>query len=60
LGRNGYPPVSAIVSARELLSRENKRLEQELIKISRESNSKMLQEINRNIARLAPKVVSME
>ncbi|XP_016939613.4 centromere protein J [Drosophila suzukii] len=41
----------------ELLSRENKRLEQELVKISRESNSKMLQEINRNIARLAPKVL---
>ncbi|XP_064549902.1 centrosomal protein of 89 kDa isoform X1 [Drosophila montana] len=40
----------------ELLSRENKRLEQELVKISRENNSKMLQEINRNIARLAPKV----
>lgn len=43
----------------ELLHRENKRLEQELIKITRESNSKMLQEINRNIARLAPKVVSV-
>lgn len=42
----------------ELLHRENKRLEQELIKITRESNTKMLQEINRNIARLAPKVVS--
>lgn len=42
----------------DLLHRENKRLEQELVKITRESNSKMLQEINRNIARLAPKVVS--
>lgn len=42
----------------ELLHRENKRLEQELVKMTRESNSKMLQEINRNIARLAPKVVS--
>ncbi|XP_052836733.1 centromere protein J [Drosophila gunungcola] len=41
----------------ELLSRENKRLEQELVRIGRENNSKMLQEINRNIARLAPKVV---
>ncbi|KAH8406931.1 hypothetical protein KR222_000366 [Zaprionus bogoriensis] len=40
----------------ELLNRENKRLEQELIRISRETNSKMLQEINRNIARLAPKL----
>ncbi|XP_030080714.1 centromere protein J isoform X1 [Drosophila hydei] len=40
----------------ELLGRENKRLEQELVKITRESNSKMLQEINRNIARLAPKL----
>ncbi|KAH8292046.1 hypothetical protein KR054_004123 [Drosophila jambulina] len=40
----------------ELLRRENKRLEQELVKIGRENNSKMLQEINRNIARLAPKV----
>ncbi|XP_034116786.1 centromere protein J [Drosophila albomicans] len=40
----------------ELLNRENKRLEQELVKITRESNSKMLQEINRNIARLAPKI----
>ncbi|KAH8381357.1 hypothetical protein KR093_003039 [Drosophila rubida] len=40
----------------ELLQRENKRLEQELVKITRENNSKMLQEINRNIARLAPKV----
>ncbi|KAM8706716.1 hypothetical protein ACLKA7_010906 [Drosophila subpalustris] len=40
----------------ELLNRENKRLEQELIKITRENNSKMLQEINRNIARLAPKL----
>lgn len=44
----------------ELLSRENKRLEQELVKITRENNSKMLQEINRNIARLAPKVVSTD
>lgn len=42
----------------ELLRKENKRLEQELVKIGRENNSKMLQEINRNIARLAPKVVS--
>ncbi|XP_017083487.2 centromere protein J [Drosophila eugracilis] len=41
----------------ELLHRENKRLEQELIRIGRENNSKMLQEINRNIARLAPKVL---
>ncbi|KAH8278612.1 hypothetical protein KR018_006013 [Drosophila ironensis] len=41
----------------ELLNRENKRLEQELIKIGRENNSKMLKEINRNIARLAPKVL---
>ncbi|XP_016985740.1 centromere protein J isoform X3 [Drosophila rhopaloa] len=41
----------------ELLNRENKRMEQELIKISRENNTKMLQEINRNIARLAPKVL---
>ncbi|EDW85201.1 uncharacterized protein Dwil_GK14523 [Drosophila willistoni] len=41
----------------ELLHRENKRLEQELIKIGRENNTKMLQEINRNIARLAPKVL---
>ncbi|XP_033167956.1 centromere protein J [Drosophila mauritiana] len=41
----------------ELLRRENKRLEQELVKIGRENNSKMLQEINRNIARLAPKVL---
>ncbi|KAH8344059.1 hypothetical protein KR084_003859 [Drosophila pseudotakahashii] len=41
----------------ELLSRENKRLEHELVKIARENNSKMLQEINRNIARLAPKVL---
>ncbi|XP_022218281.2 centromere protein J [Drosophila obscura] len=41
----------------ELLGKENKRLEQELIKVSRENNSKMLQEINRNIARLAPKVL---
>ncbi|XP_017031588.1 centromere protein J [Drosophila kikkawai] len=40
----------------ELLRRENKRLEQELVRIGRENNSKMLQEINRNIARLAPKV----
>ncbi|EDW96402.2 uncharacterized protein Dyak_GE24909 [Drosophila yakuba] len=41
----------------ELLSKENKRLEHELVKIGRENNSKMLQEINRNIARLAPKVL---
>ncbi|XP_034488674.1 inner centromere protein [Drosophila innubila] len=40
----------------ELLNRENKRLEQELVKVTRENNSKMLQEINRNIARLAPKL----
>ncbi|EDV92884.1 trichohyalin isoform X2 [Drosophila grimshawi] len=40
----------------ELLGRENKRLEQELVKLTRDSNSKMLQEINRNIARLAPKL----
>lgn len=40
----------------ELLQRENKRLEQELVKTTRENNSKMLQEINRNIARLAPKL----
>ncbi|XP_017057036.1 uncharacterized protein LOC108098546 [Drosophila ficusphila] len=41
----------------EVLGKENKRLEQELIRIGRENNSKMLQEINRNIARLAPKVL---
>ncbi|XP_030374599.1 uncharacterized protein LOC115624142 [Scaptodrosophila lebanonensis] len=40
----------------ELLGKENKRLEQELIRLGRENNNKMLQEINRNIARLAPKV----
>lgn len=43
----------------ELLGRENKRLEQEIVKLTRDNSSKMLQEINRNIARLAPKLVSI-
>ncbi|XP_017856338.1 PREDICTED: transcription activator MSS11 isoform X1 [Drosophila arizonae] len=40
----------------ELLGRDNKRLEQEIVKLTRDNSSKMLQEINRNIARLAPKL----
>ncbi|XP_061395752.1 centromere protein J [Musca vetustissima] len=39
----------------ELLTKENKRLENEMLKASRENNNKLLQEINRNIAKLAPK-----
>lgn len=42
----------------ENLTRENKRLENENLKISREQNNKILLEINRNIAKLAPKQVS--
>uniref|UniRef100_A0A1B0BMZ7 Centromere protein J C-terminal domain-containing protein n=1 Tax=Glossina palpalis gambiensis TaxID=67801 RepID=A0A1B0BMZ7_9MUSC len=42
----------------ERLAKENKRLEGENLRISREQNNKLLQEINRNIARLAsPKAV---
>ncbi|KAL9895916.1 spindle assembly abnormal 4 isoform 1-T2 [Glossina fuscipes fuscipes] len=42
----------------ERLTKENKRLEGENLRISREQNNKLLQEINRNIARLAsPKAV---
>uniref|UniRef100_A0A1B0BMZ9 Uncharacterized protein n=1 Tax=Glossina palpalis gambiensis TaxID=67801 RepID=A0A1B0BMZ9_9MUSC len=37
----------------ERLTKENKRLEGENLRISREQNNKLLQEINRNIARLA-------
>ncbi|XP_011292576.1 centromere protein J [Musca domestica] len=39
----------------EILTKENKRLENEAVKASRENNNKLLQEINRNIAKLAPK-----
>uniref|UniRef100_A0A1I8PBB7 Centromere protein J C-terminal domain-containing protein n=1 Tax=Stomoxys calcitrans TaxID=35570 RepID=A0A1I8PBB7_STOCA len=39
----------------EILTKENKRLENEMLKVSRENNNKLLQEINRNIAKLAPK-----
>lgn len=42
----------------ERLNKENKRLQNENMKINRENNNKMLQEINRNIAKLAPKLVS--
>ncbi|KAL9890855.1 uncharacterized protein ACN427_009666 [Glossina fuscipes fuscipes] len=43
----------------ERLTKENKRLEGENLRISREQNNKLLQEINRNIARLAsPKAVT--
>lgn len=38
------------------LKKANKRLENENLRISREQNNKLLQEINRNIAKLAPKV----
>uniref|UniRef100_A0A1A9WJU3 Centromere protein J C-terminal domain-containing protein n=1 Tax=Glossina brevipalpis TaxID=37001 RepID=A0A1A9WJU3_9MUSC len=42
----------------ERLTKENKRLENETLKISRDQNNKLLQEINRNIAKLAsPKAV---
>ncbi|KAI8129076.1 hypothetical protein FF38_04604 [Lucilia cuprina] len=41
----------------EQLMRENKRLENENLKISREQNNKILLEINRNIAKLAPKQI---
>ncbi|XP_065357296.1 centromere protein J [Calliphora vicina] len=41
----------------EHLLRENKRLENENLKISREQNNKILLEINRNIAKLAPKQI---
>ncbi|KAM7361687.1 spindle assembly abnormal 4 [Cochliomyia hominivorax] len=41
----------------ENLMRENKRLENENLKISREQNNKILLEINRNIAKLAPKQI---
>ncbi|XP_075146571.1 spindle assembly abnormal 4 [Haematobia irritans] len=39
----------------EILTKENKRLENEMTKMNRDNNNKMLQEINRNIAKLAPK-----
>ena len=42
----------------EQLTKENKRLENENLKISREQNNKILMEINRNIAKLAPKQVN--
>ncbi|XP_018803016.1 PREDICTED: centromere protein J isoform X1 [Bactrocera latifrons] len=40
----------------ERLTKENKRLQNEKQKLEREGNNKMLMEINRNIAKLAPKV----
>lgn len=43
----------------EMLTKENKRLENEMLKATRENNNKLLQEINRNIAKLAPKNVSL-
>lgn len=42
----------------ERLTKENKRLQNEKQKLEREGNNKMLIEINRNIAKLAPKLVS--
>ncbi|XP_073835776.1 spindle assembly abnormal 4 [Musca autumnalis] len=44
----------------EILTKENKRLENEVLKASRENNNKLLQEINRNIAKLAPKQTQHE
>ncbi|XP_055850033.1 centromere protein J [Episyrphus balteatus] len=41
------------------LTKENKRLEMENVKLNGQNNNKMLQEINRNIAKLAPKVNSV-
>lgn len=38
----------------ENLRRENKKLETENVRLRRQNNNKMLQEINRNIAKLAP------
>ncbi|XP_067648276.1 inner centromere protein A [Eurosta solidaginis] len=40
----------------ERLTKENKRLQNEKQKIERDGNNKMLMEINRNIAKLAPKL----
>ncbi|XP_011202988.3 centromere protein J [Bactrocera dorsalis] len=42
----------------ERLTKENKRLQNEKQKLEREGNNKMLMEINRNIAKLAPKVTN--
>lgn len=42
----------------EQLAKDNKRLENENLRISREQNNKILMEINRNIAKLAPKQVN--
>ncbi|XP_039947451.1 centromere protein J [Bactrocera neohumeralis] len=43
----------------ERLTKENKRLQNEKQKLEREGNNKMLMEINRNIAKLAPKVTNV-
>lgn len=40
------------------LKRDNKRLEAENVRLRRENNSKMLQEINKNVAKLIPTTVS--
>ncbi|XP_028893560.2 centromere protein J [Zeugodacus cucurbitae] len=42
----------------ERLTKENKRLQNEKQKLEREGNNKMLMEINRNIAKLAPKLTN--
>ncbi|XP_036345576.1 centromere protein J-like, partial [Rhagoletis pomonella] len=42
----------------ERLTKENKRLQNEKQKLEREGNNKMLMEINRNIAKLAPKLAA--
>uniref|UniRef100_W8BI41 Centromere protein J n=1 Tax=Ceratitis capitata TaxID=7213 RepID=W8BI41_CERCA len=42
----------------EKLTRENKRLQSEKQKLEREGNNKMLMEINKNIAKLAPKLAA--
>ncbi|XP_014091060.3 centromere protein J isoform X2 [Bactrocera oleae] len=43
----------------ERLTKENKRLQNEKQKLEREGNNKMLMEINRNIAKLAPKLTNV-
>ncbi|XP_054726317.1 putative autophagy-related protein 11 [Anastrepha obliqua] len=43
----------------ERLTKENKRLENEKHKLEREGNNKMLMEINKNIAKLAPKLATV-
>lgn len=58
--RNAEKEVKELQLEVENLNRENKKLDTENIRLRRQSNNKMLQEINRNIAKLAPLQISID